>query len=481
MTGPQNNSDSNLSPDFEKVRRFWQTPQVEQSLVRYDIESSLAHIKMLGETGIIELEIANRVGEALEQIRQELAAGKPFLLSEDMDIHGGLERRLKEIVGDLALSLRVAKSRNDQIATDIRLWLREALWEIADDLSGLREALLDLAERDLDIVMPGYTHMQPAMPMLLAHWWLANEARLRRDCGRLADLYRRLNVLPLGAGVLAGTNQPIDRSLVARYLGFDGVIENSLDAVSDRDYLVEFGSFAALVGVHLSQMAAELLLWTTQEFAFVRLRSAFVFRSQSMPQKRNPELLEILRSRPSTIYGRLQEFLAELKGVPVSFSQDLQECLPGLMDTVEHLKFLLELATVLLSAIEPDAARMKEMASKDLTNSRNALDFLLSRGLPPDRSSQIVEALVKYCRQRDKYLSDLALSEWQQFSPAFDSEIYKHVTIDQSVGSMSSFGGTSQEQVAQALERARQALVKDRERQPRAGNLQLPVRELEGI
>ena len=234
--------------------------------------------------------------------------GKPVLESNDIDIHAAIHRRLHHIVGDMADVVRIAKSHNDQIATDIRLWLRDATIDIFSRLCDVRFLLLQLAQRDLEAVMPGYTHMQPAMPILLAHWWLANETRLRRDFSRLVDFYKRMNALPLGACQLAGTNQPIDRQLVAQYLGFDSVMENSLDAVSDRDYLIEFSSAAALIGVHLSQMSSELLLWSTQEFAFVRLPRAFVFRSQSMPQKRNPELLEILRSRPSVLNGRLPSF-----------------------------------------------------------------------------------------------------------------------------------------------------------------------------
>ena len=452
--------------DSDQVRRFWQSPRVEGSLLFYDIDSSLAHIRMLGDTGIVESETVLAVTGGLEQIRRELSAGGFSVQAGDVDIHMALERRLSEIVGDASQALRIAKSRNDQIATDIRLWLRDAVFDVFAHLLSLRKVLIYLTERDIEVVMPGYTHMQPAMPILLSHWWLAHESRFRRDFNRLIDFYTRVNVLPLGACALAGTDRPIDRSLVARYLSFDGIVENSLDAVSDRDYLVEFGSFATLVATHVSQLSGELLLWSTQEFGFARLRKAFVFGSLSMPQKRNPELLEILRSRPSAIAGHLIEFVYQLKALPMGFSQDLQESLPGLLDIVDHLKFILELECVLLMGMEFDAGKMKQMALADLTNASNAMDFLTARGVMQEKAAKIVELLVNYCNQRNKYLSDLALSEWQQFSPVFDLDIYKHVTIEESVGSRQSFGGTSKEQVMSAFNRATEVLALDCQRLP---------------
>jgi argininosuccinate lyase len=469
------------TPEFNQVRRFWQNPRVEQALLLHDVESTVAHVRMLGETGIIDKESATRLIGGLEQIGRELSEGKTLIGPEDIDIHMSLERRLEEIVGPLSAAVRVAKSRNDQIATDIRLWLRDAVFEVFADLCELRRVLLSLAERDLEVMMPGYTHMQPAMPILLAHWWLAHEARFRRDCCRLLDLFGRLNCLPLGAGVLAGTSQPIDRELVAGYLGFDQVIDNSLDAVSDRDYLVEFASFASLTGLHLSQLSSEILLWATQEFGFVRVRRPFVFRSRTMPQKRNPELLEMLRSRPSAIHGRLMTFLSQLKGLPMGYCQDLQESLPGLFDSVDVLKLLLELTVLTLPALEFDAGKMKEMASADLTNAANAVDFLVTRGIPQEKAAKIVDSMVSYCKQRHKYLADLALSEWQQFSPAFDAEIYEHVTIEESVGAQMSYGGTAQVQVSQALERARQTLEADRQRLRRGAGAAGSVRAFESI
>lgn len=467
--------------ESNQLLRFGRHPELETQLAKYDLESTLAHVKMLGQTEIIDSETAKAVLDGLAQIKQELSEGKTYLKSEHLDIHCGLEERLSELIGQQALSLRIAKSSNDQIATDVRLWLRDAVLDVFAELLELRLELVKLGERDLEIVMPGYTHMQPAMPILLAHWWLANEARFRRDFSRLIDFYRRFNVLPLGAGALAGTSEPIDRMLVAEYLSFDDVIENSLYAVSDRDYMVEFGSFASLVGLHISQIGADLLLWATQEFRFVRLRKAFVFRSQNMPQKRNPVVLEILRSRPSVIFGRLVELVAALKAVPMGYCQDLQDSLPGLMDVVDTLKFSLELTRAVLPAVDVNAERMKEVAASDLTNAASAVDYLVNGGMPQDKASKIVEQLVHYCKQRHKSLADLELNEWQQFCPAFDTDIYQHVTMEESVGARSSFGGTSLEQVMLGLVRAKELLELDQANLPKLAKERMRFRQLQNI
>jgi len=461
-TDDRADSPSKLPPRFDQVRRFWQGPNVEQALLHADIMTTTAHVHMLAETGIVDKQVATEVLKALNQIASDLLDGKSPLSAEDPDIHVAVHRRLHELIGEKADVVRIAKSHNDQIATDIRLWLRGQTMEIFERLLSLRGDFIALAQRDIEAIMPGYTHMQPAMPILLSHWWLANEARFRRDFQRLQDVYKRLNVLPLGACQLAGTNYPIDRELVARFLNFDSVMENSLDAVCDRDYLIDFSSFASVLGLHISQMASELLLWSTQEYGFVRLPRAFVFRSQSMPQKRNAELLEILRSRPSLLSGRLMEFLSELKGLSLSFSQDLQECLPGLLDVVDNLKFILELAHVLLPVLKIDVERMREKAKSDLTNASNAVDFLVDRDMSVDKASKIVESIIAYCKERGRNLADLTMNEWSLFSPAFNHDIYEYVSLEHSVDSRDSFGGTSHEQVEQALNRAANTLESDR-------------------
>lgn len=467
MTSDYNEQSADGRGESNQIRRrFWHNPEVEESLLSYDLQCVKAHVRMLGETNIVDKQTAATVIDALDQMSRELAEGHSYLSDQDNDIHSGMQRHLTERIGEPGAVVSIAKSRNDQIATVIRMWLRDAVVDIFGQLSNLRNELLGVAQRDIEIVMPGYTHMQPAQPILLGHWWLANEARFKRDHDRLLEFYGRLNVLPLGAVVISGATEPIDRELVAKYLGFNSVIENSIDAVSDRDFLVEFGAFASLVGLHLSQMSTDLLLWATQEFGFVKLQSRFLFRTTRLPFKRNPELLEVLRSRPSVFHGRLMEFISELKAVPSGFSQDLQECLPGLLDTVDNLHFLLELASEIVRGIEIDEKRMREVACSDLLNSTNALDYLISHGVEPEIAQRSMDNLTQYCKSRKKFLSDLSLSEFQLYSPAFEADIYEYVTIEESVGAFCSFGGSSHMQVEAALVRAKEHLLADRTKIP---------------
>lgn len=444
-----------------QFRRLRLNGRMERELFKRAVFSTYAHVKMLAETGIISDESAQRLMAAIDSIKADVANGHDMLTSADADVYAALERLLRDKVGDEFILARTAKSYNDQAATDLRLWLRDAVLEIAELILSLRRVFLELAQRDIDKVMPGYTHMQPAEAIVLSHWWLAGEAKFCRDYSRLLDFYRRLNVLPLGANVLAGTREPIDRRVVAIALGFDEVIENSLDAVTDRDYLIEFGAFASIIGVHLSQLGGELLLWVTQEFAFARIPQNMVIESQTLNLKRNPEILEVLRARPSLIFGRLMEFLNQLKGLTTGFSQDLQECVPGLFEIVDVLKILLELSTGMLPGLEFDENRMKEVACADLVNVSNALDYLLNKGVEREIASRAVEHLASYCRTRHKYLSDLALSEWQQYSPAFEADIYDYIAMEESVGAFCSYGGSSKGQVEMSLSRNRSSLQKD--------------------
>lgn len=445
-----------------KFRRLLDKPAVENKLLLCAIASTDAHVRMLQQTDIIAEEVSRRAIEALVCLREEVKSGAQPLRPTDEDVYETIERHLIVHLGlEDSLLLRTAKSKNDQTSTDTRLYLREETLALSHLLLQLRQILIDLSLRDLEVVMPGYTHMQPAEAILLSHWWLMNESRFARDFERLLELFRRMNLLPLGACVLAGTKEPIDRSMVAQLLGFDDLIQNSLDAVSDRDYQIEFGAAASLIGLHLSQLGAELLLWATQEYAFISLPRHLVVDSHNMPLKRNPELLEVLRSRPSLIFGRLMEFIAELKAVPTGFSQDLQESISGIADVTETLRLLLDLSASILPGIEPDRRRMKEVACADLVNVSHALDYLLTRGVDKDKAVRALEQLSTYCRARSKFLSDLSLSEWQQFSPAFEMDIYDHVAMEQSIAAYCSFGGSSTEQVELALQRAKDCLQKD--------------------
>jgi argininosuccinate lyase len=455
-----------LPENVHQIRRFWLTPEVEEALRDHSLVSSIAHVRMLGATGIVPKEVATKVEEGLLTIMEECRGGICLLTALDTDINQSISRRLYELVGELAAVIDLARSPNDSLAVNIRLYLRQAVVEIFAKLLRVREILLKLAERDMDAPMPGHTHMQPACAILLSHFWLANEARFARDFDRLTDLYKRLNLSPLGAASLAGTSKPIDREMVAFELGFDGLVENSIDAVSDRDFVVEFASFAAICGIHYSQLASELLLWSTQEFDFVRLPRALTIKSPNMPHKRNPELLELLRARTALFSGRLSEFICELKGLPVSYSGDLKECLPGLVDVVENLRFVTEVAATVLPAFKFNLARMQAQAHSDLTNASMAVDYLIERATPQEKAREVVENLGDYCKKRHRQLTDLTLSEWQQFSPAFEDDIYGYLQLEVSVESLTSRGGTATPRVMEGLSRAASLFSQDSERLP---------------
>jgi len=455
-----------LPQSVDLIRRFWLTPEVEEAMRDHAIVSYIAHVRMLGVTGIIPKAQADRVEAGLFTLLAECKETLCLLTPADADINMAIARRLTDLVGEDALVIDIAKSQNDHQATMSRLYLREAAAQFIAKLLKIRSLLLALATRDLDVPMPGYTHMQPATPVLLAHWWLANEARFSRDFDRLLETYARLNLSPLGACALAGTSKPIDRFLVASYLGFDGVIENSLDAVTDRDFVIELASFAALVGVHLSQMSSELLLWHTQEFGFVRLPQTWTCKSANMPHKRNPEMMELLRARAASFSGRLTEFLGQLKGLPVSYTGDLKENLPGAVDLVENLRFVMELAALLLPAFKFDVKRMLNQANVDLTNAGFAFDFLVNGGATPEKAREIMESVTDYCRQRNRQLTDLTPSEWQLFSPSFDRDLYVNLTVEESVDTCTSYGGTGTDAVSAALARAKERFSDDQARLP---------------
>lgn len=437
----------------ENVNRFRQSHSVEWTLAPYQVASARAYTRALEKSELLSEDAFKKVFAAFDALEQKLNAGESFLEESDLDIYSGLERKLDEMVGSSSNVLRMGLSPNDHIACDIRLWLRDECLASMHLLLDLRRVLLELAGNHLEVVMPGYSHMQPATPELLSHWWLASASRFNRDFYRLKDVLKRINLCPLGAGAFAGSHQPIDRLQLAEFLGFDGIIENSLDAVSDRDSVVEITSCAAIIGIHISQLASELLVWATQEFGYVRLPRAFTYRSRNFPQKRNPEPLEVLRSRCSQISGRLSQFNQELKGIPVSYSHDLQESLPGLLEVLENLRFILELCAVVLPAMIFDTAKMEERASVDLANAGNVMDYLLERSFEPDKAAKIVEGLMKYCQQRSKHFIDLTRGEWQEFSPAFDDEIYRYITASTATETKETLGGTAHMQVEAALKR----------------------------
>lgn len=420
--------------------RYFGDPEVERVLAPYAVASSTAHVRVLIRANVVTEKVGEALIAGLKRVGEELRDGAGLTSRENSNLYAGLERRLAEIVGDAASMLREGLTTEEELATDSRLWIRSAALDLLASLTETRSVLLSLAERDIEAVMPGYIHLQPDAPGLLSHFWLLCESRLARDSQRLRDFYARVNRCPLGRNAFTNTGQAVEREQFARLLGFDGLVEESFDVVSDRDYILEFASFAAIVGTHISQLASELIIWSTQEFGFVRLPRAFQYRGENFTQKRTTGLLEALRGRSASFTGRLTQFLVELKGLPVSYTADLTEAFPDAMEVVTDLKFVLDLTSQVLPAMLFDTEKMAERANIDMASAGSAIDFLVERGFPPNKATSIVQSLTAYCRERTKQLSDLTQGEWQQFSPAFDGDIYKYVSSEGSTGAATELG-----------------------------------------
>lgn len=453
-----------LSENQCKLMSYFGDPEVERALAPYAVASSTAHVRVLISANIVSEKVGQSLIAGLKRVNEELRDGAGLATRENADLYAGLERRLTEIVGDSARMLREGLTTEEELATDSRLWIRSAAIDLLAGLNSTRLVLLALAERDIEAVMPGYIHLQPDTPGLLSHFWLLCESRLTRDSQRLRDFYARVNRCPLGKNAFSNAGLAVEREEFARLLGFDGMVEESFDVVSDRDYILEFASFAAIVGTHISQLASELIIWSTQEFGFVRLPRAFQYRGESFTQKRTTGLLEALRGRSASFTGRLTQFLVELKGLPVSYSQDLTEPFPDAMEVVTDLKFVLDLTSQVLPAMLFDTEKMAERANVDMASAGSAIDFLVERGFPPNKAQSIVASLITYCKERTKQLSDLTQGEWQQFSPAFDSDIYKYVSSEGSTGAATELG-SAQIMVQQSVALAKARLNQDVELQ----------------
>jgi argininosuccinate lyase len=403
----------------------------DRRLYRQDIAGSIAHARMLGHCGIIANDEAEAIAKGLEEIRAEIEGGSFPWKPELEDIHMNVEARLREKIGPVAGKLHTARSRNDQIALDMRLYTKEAVQQALGGIKGLQRALLDAAEANKDAVMPGYTHVQRAQPVLFAHHMLAYFQMFQRDAERLQDCYKRTDVLPLGSGALAGVPYPIDRESVANELGFSRISENSMDAVSDRDFLVEFHAAAATCMMHLSRMAEEVVLWSSQEFGFVALDDAYVTGSSIMPQKRNPDFAELARGRTGRVYGHLMGLLTMLKGLPLTYNRDLQEDKEGLFDTVDTLLSTLEVFTGMISTMKVDPDRMRRAALESY--------------------------VLAYALEQGKYLHDLTLEELKRFSPHFEEDVLG-ISVESSIAARDVPGGTAPGRVEAALEAARKQL-----------------------
>jgi argininosuccinate lyase len=444
-------------PGFARFNRSF---GFDRRLFGADVRGSLAHCEGLREAGVLgEEETAAISGGLRELLSRAAEGGEQFFVDESAeDVHSFIETRLIELVGDAGRRLHTGRSRNDQVATALRLWLRDEIDRVAGSLRGVQLALVDLAETHADAVLPGYTHLQRAQPILFAHWCLAYFEMFGRDGERLAEVRRRVNILPLGAAALAGTSYPVDRMRVAHALGFEGIARNSLDAVSDRDFCVEFAAGASLCMAHLSRLAEDLIVYATTEFGFVELSDAVATGSSLMPQKKNPDALELLRGKTGRVFGHTLALLTIIKGLPLTYNKDMQEDKEAVFDTADTVRESLEVTATVLRNLRLREARARDAATVGYMNATEMADYLVRRGLPFREAHEAVGRMVLYGLGKGLELHELELEELRQFSPLVLDDVYEALSLEQTLATKSQAGGTSPERVREALTRARASL-----------------------
>lgn len=437
------------------VEAFTASIDIDRRLYRHDIRGSIAHARMLAKQRIIPASDARKIVRGLQAIEREIDAGKFVFSRADEDIHMNIERRLTELIGPAGGKLHTARSRNDQVALDMRLYLRDHVKDIVAALGTLRRALAAAAKKHVDVIMPGYTHLQRAQPVLLAHHLLAYIDMFERDRERLNDCLKRIDVLPLGAGALAGTALPIDRAYVARLLGFSRIAQNSIDAVSDRDFLLEFLGAASILFVHLSRLAEELVLWSSQEFGFVELPDAYCTGSSMMPQKKNPDVPELIRGKAGRVFGHLQALLTIMKGLPLAYNRDLQEDKMPLFDGVETVRTSLDLMSEVIAGLKVRSERMRDAVKDGFMNATDLADYLVERGLAFRDAHEIAGKIVQSCLAQKKRIEELPLAELKQFSRRFEEDVYRYISAEAMIERRRAPGGTARRNVVRRLKELR--------------------------
>ncbi|MES9965795.1 MAG: argininosuccinate lyase [Sedimenticola sp.] len=440
------------------VEAFTASVEFDQRLYKYDIQGSIAHATMLAKSGILTEQERDSIIGGLERVQQRIDSGDFEWSVELEDVHMNVESALTDDIGDNGKKLHTGRSRNDQVATDIRLYMRDEIELIRAEIRRLQEALLEVAEREAETIMPGFTHLQTAQPITFGHHMMAWFEMLERDRERLADCNRRVNVMPLGAAALAGTTYPIDRHYTAELLGFDRPSENSLDSVSDRDFAIEFSAAAALVMMHLSRMSEELIIWSSAQFAFITLSDSFCTGSSIMPQKKNPDVPELVRGKTGRVFGHLMGLLTLMKGQPLAYNKDNQEDKEPLFDTVDNLKGSLKVFADMIPAITCRKENMREATMKGFATATDLADYLVRKGIPFRDAHEVVGKAVALCVEKECDLSDLGLGELQAFSDAIGDDVFEVLTLEGSVAARNHIGGTAPEQVRAAIERARERL-----------------------
>jgi len=437
------------------VEAFTASIDIDARLYRHDIRGSIAHATMLAKQRIIPAADARKIVRGLEAIEGEINNGKFNFSQADEDIHMNIERRLTELIGPVGGKLHTARSRNDQVALDMRLYLRDEVGNILAGLQALRRALVTAAKKNLDVIMPGYTHLQRAQPVLLAHHLLAYVDMLERDSERLTDSLARINVMPLGSGALAGTTFPIDRAYVAKLLGFPRVSKNSIDAVSDRDFLLEFLAGASILFVHLSRLAEELVLWSSQEFGFIELPEGYCTGSSMMPQKKNPDVPELIRGKTGRVFGHLHALLTIMKGLPLAYNRDLQEDKVPLFDTVDTVGASLKIMSEVIAGMKVRRERMLAAVRDGYMNATDLADYLVKRGVAFRAAHEVAGKVVQYCVGEKKRIEDLSLAELRRFSSKFEKNVYRYISLEAVIGRRRALGGTARQNVVRRLKELR--------------------------
>ncbi len=444
---------------FEKatdsmVDDFHSSISFDQRLYKQDIAGSIAHATMLGEQGIIPQQDADKIVQGLKDILADIQAGKVQFETDAEDIHMNVEKLLIERIGEPGKRLHTGRSRNDQVALDGHMYVKEAILQTQDLLKDLMHTLLSIAQKHLTTIMPGYTHLQKAQPVTLAHHMMAYFQMFRRDYQRLQDCFKRADVMPLGSGALAGTTYPLDRSRVAQLLGFSEISQNSMDGVSDRDFMLEYMSAASISMMHLSRFCEEMILWSSHEFRFVEMDDAFSTGSSIMPQKKNPDVAELIRGKTGRVYGDLMGLLTALKGIPLAYNKDMQEDKEALFDAHDTWTKCLLVFNGMLKSVRFRTGVMEKGASGGFTNATDAADYLVKKGMPFRQAHEVVGRMVLHCIHEDKALLDLSLEEMKEFSPIFEADVYEAISLLSCVNLRKVAGGPAPEMVQRSIDEA---------------------------
>lgn len=430
----------------------------DQKLAKQDIQGSLAHVQMLAKTGILTTEEAKQISDGLRVVQQKLLDGKLTFTIENEDIHLNIEKYLHEEIGPVAGKLHTGRSRNDQVATDMHLYLKEIVQEVIEKIQLLREVLVNKAEENIETIMPGYTHLQHAQPISFAHHMMAYYGMLTRDQERFSESMKRIDISPLGSAALAGTTFPIDREYAAELLGFAAIYDNSLDGVSDRDFILEFLSNSSILIMHLSRFCEEIILWCSHEFQFAELTDTFSTGSSIMPQKKNPDMAELIRGKSGRIFGNLFGLLTVLKGLPLAYNKDLQEDKEGMFDTTETILTSLDIMAGMVETMTLNKDIMAQSTEKDFSNATELADYLANKGMPFRQAHEIVGKLVLDCTKKGIYLQDVPLEEYQAITPLIETDIYQTLASKTAIERRHSAGGTGFDQVRKAIEKSRKQL-----------------------